>query len=63
MESQILIFQLIAYGEPINFIRYYSGYLAVTSCKWELIMLIRSWVDIEFAEIITQQCLNTKKQS
>ncbi len=61
METQTQIFQLIAYGEVIDSIRHYSGYLSVSACKYDLIMLVRSWVDIEFAEIITQQCLNTKE--
>lgn len=63
MEAQTLVVQLMAYGEAISFVQHYSGYLAVSACKYDLLMLIRSWGDIEFAEIITQQCLNTKEYS
>lgn len=60
METQTLIFQVLAYGEPISFIQHYSGFLSVSACEYDLIMLVRSWEVIEFAEIIVERCLNTQ---
>ena len=62
MESQTLVFQVMAYGEPISMIQHYSGLLSVSACKYDLIMLVRSWEVIEFAEIIVERCLNTKEK-